>query len=902
MAFGRNQRVDSRKSSSYCSTATLIVFVALCLVGVWMITSSTVVPENLSSSGKSEVTDEVSERVAKHFEDTQSIAETTDTKSTSEGIQDHTGPQNSENSTDFTKGDKDDSVNTAKQTYSDESGTGEGGEVAKTVEDMAIGDGGTDSRVENGQGSSSEHNTNEDTITKQGRGESSEKNNNSEKSCTEIVGNEQLLPNMDKNSTEPQLQQSGTADNAEETAGDEQQSEGEKNSSEISSGEQQQSDGTKNSKQVEKSDGYSLEAEKDEESTKENAGRNQDIDSEKSAADNKTDGHPKDQAVSDVFPDGAQPYHLNETSTQNVAWSTQATESKNEKEVQASLRQYSWKLCNVTSGADYIPCLDNNEAIKKLRTTKHYEHRERHCPEVGPTCLVPLPKEYRKSIEWPTSRDKIWYYNVPHTQLAVVKGHQNWVKVSGEYLTFPGGGTQFKNGALHYIDFIQESMPDIAWGKQSRVVLDVGCGVASFGGYLFDRDTITMSFAPKDEHEAQVQFALERGIPAISAVMGTKRLPYPSNIFDVIHCARCRVPWHIEGGILLLELNRLLRPGGYFVWSATPVYQKLQDDLEIWNAMSALTKSMCWELVAKRRDALNEVGLAIYRKPSNNTCYENRKQNKPPICEKSDDPNAAWNIRLQACIHKLPVDSASRGSHWPDEWPQRLEKTPYWLNSMPIGVYGKPTPEDFQEDYKHWKNVISNSYTDGMGINWSNIRNVMDMRSVYGGFAAALQDKAVWVMNVVSINSPDTLPVIYERGLFGIYHDWCESFSSYPRTYDLLHADHLFSMIKKREDLTTLGKQGTSSCCGHFTTTCEQPSAAFAADICRTDRHSSFVGLYSFGSPCAIVAWQGGRDIFGLLCVKVAGGDGDHWRVVVKGIPPTFPGDMGVATTLCSDE
>jgi hypothetical protein len=92
-----------------------------------------------------------------------------------------------------------------------------------------------------------------------------------------------------------------------------------------------------------------------------------------------------------------------------------------------------------------------------------------------------------------------------------------------------------------------QALPDIAWGKRSRVILDVGCGVASFGGYMFDRDVLTMSFAPKDEHEAQVQFALERGIPAISAVMGTKRLPYPSRVFDVIHCARCRVPWHIEG-------------------------------------------------------------------------------------------------------------------------------------------------------------------------------------------------------------------------------------------------------------------------------------------------------------------------------------------------------------------
>ncbi|GJR83817.1 probable methyltransferase PMT26 [Tanacetum coccineum] len=104
----------------------------------------------------------------------------------------------------------------------------------------------------------------------------------------------------------------------------------------------------------------------------------------------------------------------------------------------------------------------------------------------------------------------IWYNNVTHTKLAEFKGHQNWVKVSGEYLTFPGGGTQFKRGALHYLDFIQE-------GNRSRVVLDVGCGVASFGGFLFDKDVLPMSFAPKDEHEAQVQFALERGIPALSA-------------------------------------------------------------------------------------------------------------------------------------------------------------------------------------------------------------------------------------------------------------------------------------------------------------------------------------------------------------------------------------------------
>ncbi|KAK4352608.1 hypothetical protein RND71_028126 [Anisodus tanguticus] len=508
----------------------------------------------------------------------------------------------------------------------------------------------------------------------------------------------------------------------------------------------------------------------------------------------------KGETENEIYPAGDQSEILKETTTQNGPWSTQAAESEKENESQdsSSSKGYKWQLCKTDAGPDYIPCLDNVQAIRKLPSTSHYEHRERHCPTEPSTCLVPLPSGYKQPIGWPRSREQIWYSNVPHGKLAKVKGHQNWVKVTGEYLTFPGGGTQFKQGALHYIDFIQQTLPQISWGKQTRVILDVGCGVASFGGYLFERDVLAMSLAPKDEHEAQVQFALERGIPAISAVMGTKRLPFPGKVFDAVHCARCRVPWHIEGGKLLLELNRVLRPGGHFIWSATPVYRKDEENVGIWEAMSELTKSMCWELVEINEDKLNEVGVAIYRKPTSNDCYQSRKRNDPPMCEEADDSDAAWNITLQACLHKAPEDSSAHGSKWPAKWPLRSEKLPSWLRSSQVGVYGKAAPEDFAADYDHWKNVMSKSYLNDLGINWSSVRNVMDMKTIYGGFAAALKDLKVWVMNVVPIDSPDTLPIIYDRGLFGIYHDWCESFSTYPRSYDLLHADHLFSDIKKR--------------------------------------------------------------------------------------------------------
>jgi len=74
----------------------------------------------------------------------------------------------------------------------------------------------------------------------------------------------------------------------------------------------------------------------------------------------------------------------------------------------------------------------------------------------------------------------------------------------------------------------------------------------------------------------------------------------------------------------------------------------------------------------------------------------------------------------------------------------------------------------------------------------------MDMNTLYGGFAAALIDDPVWVMNVVSTYSPNSLSVIYDRGLIGTFNDWCQAFSTYPRTYDLLHLDGLFTAESHR--------------------------------------------------------------------------------------------------------
>lgn len=454
-----------------------------------------------------------------------------------------------------------------------------------------------------------------------------------------------------------------------------------------------------------------------------------------------------------------------------------------------------WGLCK-GEAVDFIPCLDNWKAIKELQSRRRKEHRERHCPNPPPRCLVPLPGGYKVPVAWPKSRDMIWYNNVPHPKLVEYKKDQRWVVKYGNYFVFPGGGTQFKNGVKYYIDSIEKMLPSIEFGKKTRVVLDVGCGVASFGGALLDKNVMTMSFAPKDEHEAQIQFALERGIPAILSVIGTQKLTFPDNSYDVVHCARCRVHWDGDGGKPLIELNRILRPGGYFIWSATPVYKKDERHKNIWNSMVALTKSFCWSEVAKMSGGSTDNGLVIYQKPTTSSCFKSRKENNPPLCDPLIRPNSSWYVPLDSCLMPLPDESYK----WPSPWPQRLNDKPQILS--------KPDAEEsYRGDTTHWSALVSDVYLGGLNINWSSVRNVMDMNAGHGGFAAALINMPLWVMNVVPIHEPDTLSVIFDRGLLGVYHDWCESFNTYPRTYDLLHSSFLFAKLSKRCDIVEVAAE-----------------------------------------------------------------------------------------------
>ncbi|XP_047971559.1 probable methyltransferase PMT20 [Salvia hispanica] len=446
---------------------------------------------------------------------------------------------------------------------------------------------------------------------------------------------------------------------------------------------------------------------------------------------------------------------------------------------------------------DYTPCTDP----RRWRKFSLYRlsFMERHCPPVfeKKDCLVPPPDGYKLPIRWPKSKDECWYRNVPYDWINKQKSNQHWLKKEGEKFHFPGGGTMFPNGVSEYVDHMQALIPGMKDGTV-RTAIDTGCGVASWGGDLLDRGILTVSLAPRDNHEAQVQFALERGIPAVLGIISTQRLPFPSSSFDMAHCSRCLIPWTEFGGIYLLEVHRILRPGGFWVLSGPPVnYENhwkgwnttIEEQKSDYEKLQELLTSMCFKLYNKKDD------IAVWQKLSDSSCYKKLESpdTYPPKCDDGTEPDSAWYTPIRPCVvvpdqkyKKIALKSLPK-------WPERLHTAPERVSDVRGGSDGAFKHDDskWKTRAKHYKKLVPAIGTD-------KIRNVMDMNTLYGGFAAALIDAPLWVMNTVSSYSSNTLGVVYDRGLIGTYHDWCEAFSTYPRTYDLLHLDGLFTAESHR--------------------------------------------------------------------------------------------------------
>ncbi|KAF0930494.1 hypothetical protein E2562_032917 [Oryza meyeriana var. granulata] len=221
-------------------------------------------------------------------------------------------------------------------------------------------------------------------------------------------------------------------------------------------------------------------------------------------------------------------------------------------------------------------------------------------------------------------------------------------------------------------------------------------------------------------------------------------------------------PWHLHGGQFLMEIDRVLRPGGYWVHSGAPA-----NGTQECAGIDAAAASLCWRSVADQN------GVTIWQKPASHVGCNAAMS--PLFCT-GQKREHKWDGDVDPCVTPIeesaapPREATAAGTlrHDGETWKGRVAR--YKAVATHLGQKGR-------------------------------LRNLLDMNARLGGFAAALADDPVWVMNVVPAaggGDTDTLSAIYQRGLIGAYHDWCEPLPTPAMSYDLLHADSLFTMYRDR--------------------------------------------------------------------------------------------------------
>ncbi|KAI0560336.1 S-adenosyl-L-methionine-dependent methyltransferase [Gracilaria domingensis] len=206
-------------------------------------------------------------------------------------------------------------------------------------------------------------------------------------------------------------------------------------------------------------------------------------------------------------------------------------------------------------------------------------------------CFVPSPVGYTKPYSkpdclWRTPRANIGNTDNKSRYVELHMSDQNWAFFEdNEIVIRSDGGTSVRNFGTNF-DYVREILKWIYFSSitsQSlnppKVMLDTGAGIGSVSAAFEDARGAAgsgfkvFSYVLPDNYLRLGSIIADRRLVSMLQSFSGKPLPFPENSFPVVHCRWC---WHHLQGfdVWLNEMNRLIIPGGYFIFTFTPLRDK----------------------------------------------------------------------------------------------------------------------------------------------------------------------------------------------------------------------------------------------------------------------------------------------------------------------------------------
>ena len=275
---------------------------------------------------------------------------------------------------------------------------------------------------------------------------------------------------------------------------------------------------------------------------------------------------------------------------------------------------HTWTYCPTTP-ITTIPHLPPYKLCdtSDFRREQWYQKQQFVIP-IDPT--TPIEKPRAPQCIWPPPADYVWpakHKALPAIAVAGsnVTGNNDWVRWSNHFVMNDYNLSQFNYGygknlyhfnAPHYdneqLSKLDRIAAHVPLGTRIRNALDVGAGGGSLSLLLHRRyNILTLNLVYAEL--PYCEYITERG-GLCAHITAFYSMPFAKFSFDLIHIAWL---FHMFNGAnlieKLMEVHRVLRPGGYLWWEGGFSYAQ-RDDVKGWAA--ALGYVVVWEESVDRFD------------------------------------------------------------------------------------------------------------------------------------------------------------------------------------------------------------------------------------------------------------------------------------------------------------